>query len=80
MAYILLDLTSKKVKVPRTFKIIECVAVETNIAGKDILILGTYRPPKSAREEYFVKLENELHVLYVGNIKTACYHNRRSKP
>ena len=63
MADISLDLTSKKVILLQTFKIIECLAVETNIAGKDILILGIYRPPKPAGKEYFVKLENELNVL-----------------
>lgn len=63
IAYISLDLTSKKVKLFKTFKTIECLAVETTVAGKDILILGIYRPPKSVGDEYFLKLEGELNDL-----------------
>lgn len=37
--------------------------METTIAGKDILVMGIYRPPKPVGKEYFTKLANELNDL-----------------
>ena len=35
------------------------------INNNDILLVGTYRPPKATGKDYYLKLENELHSLCI---------------
>ena len=62
MAFISSAIASKKVK-PPILKCIEVIAIEMKINNNDILLVGTYRPPKAAGKDYYLKLENELHSL-----------------
>ena len=54
---------SKKVTLSATYKTLEVITVEVKIKNKDLLLIGIYRPPKAIGENYFSKLEDELHVL-----------------
>ena len=46
-----------------TYKTLEVLAVEVKINNNDVLIIGIYRPPKAIGENYYNKLEDELHSL-----------------
>lgn len=62
--YITLSLTSKKIKLQREYKTIEALVIKINVAGRESIILGIYRPPKSLVGDYFLRLEDELnHIL-----------------
>ena len=65
LAYITLLLTSKKIKLPREYKTIEALAIEINVAGRESIILGIYRPPKSLVGDYFLKLDEELNHIFM---------------
>ena len=65
MAYVSHSLVSKNIKFLSAFKTIEILANEMNISGKESLVLGKYRPPKSNGEDYFLRLENELNALFM---------------
>ena len=45
---------------PPILKCIEVIAVKMKINNNDILLAGTYRPPKATGKDYYLKLENEL--------------------
>ena len=62
MAFISSAIASKKVK-PPILKCIEVISIEMKINNNDILLVGTYRPPKATGKDYYLKLENELHSL-----------------
>ena len=58
---------------PKAFKTIEVLALEMNIAGKELLILGINRTPKANSAGYFLKLDLFMwsttlkhHVVVVG--------------
>lgn len=64
LVYITLSLTSKKIKLQREYKTIEALVIKINVAGRESIILGIYRPPKSLVGNYFLRLEDELnHIL-----------------
>ena len=60
MAYFSAALPSKKVKLPRSYRTIEPLAVESSFGGKHVIILGLYRSPKVIGNDYYMKLEEEL--------------------
>lgn len=69
LVYITLSLTSKKIKLPREYKTIEALVIKINVAGRESIILGIYRPPKSSVGDYFLRLEYELnHILMWSTI------------
>ena len=45
------------------YKTLEVIAVEVRIKNKDLFLIGIYRPPKAIGENYYSKLEDELHAL-----------------
>ena len=63
LVYITLSLTSTKIKLPREYKTIEALVIKINVAGRESIILGIYRPPKSSVGDYFLRLEGELNRL-----------------
>ena len=60
MVYISSKLTCKRLKLEKSYKTIESIAVEIRIANRNMLILGIYRPPKVLSGDYQTLLENEL--------------------
>ena len=42
---------------PKAFKTIEVLALEMNIAGKELIILGINSTPKANSADYFLKLD-----------------------
>ena len=63
IAYFSAALPSKKVKLPRSYKTIEPLAVESSFGGKHVIILGLYRSPKVTEKDYYMKLEEELNSI-----------------
>lgn len=60
---------------PKAFKTTEVLALEINIAGKELLILGINRTPKANCADYFLKLDLFMwsttlkhHVVVVGDL------------
>jgi hypothetical protein len=58
------NILSKEIKIPKTYKILEAIAVEAQVGRKDILFLGIYRPPKQSKADlssnYLERVEEEL--------------------
>lgn len=68
--YITLSLTSKKIKLLREYKTIEALVIKINVAGRESIILGVYRRPKSSAGDYFLRLEDELnHLMWPTMLK-----------
>jgi hypothetical protein len=49
LAYFQQNILSKEIKIPKTYKTLESIAVEAQVCRKDILFLGIYRPPKQSK-------------------------------
>jgi hypothetical protein len=49
LAYFQRNILSKEIKIPKTYKTLESIAVEAQVGRKDILFLGIYRPPKQSK-------------------------------
>ena len=73
---------------PKAFKTIEVLALEMNIAGKELLILGINRTPKANSAGYFLKLDFFMwsttlkhHVVVVGylNLESMRLDKREGK-
>ena len=62
LAYVDSAIPAKRIKLPKTYKTIEAMVIETRIADKD-MVLGIYRPPAATGEGYYLKLEEELNSL-----------------
>ncbi|PFX14361.1 hypothetical protein AWC38_SpisGene21486 [Stylophora pistillata] len=62
---------SKKLTLPRAYKTLEAVAVESRIGRTDIALLAIYRPPRPSRkgrkmpseDKYFQKVEEEINDI-----------------
>ena len=53
-------LSSKKLKLPRTFTTLEALVIESKFGKHDVVIMGLYRPPKATGMDYYLRLENDL--------------------
>ena len=62
IAFISTNIASKKVTAP-AYKHVEVLAIEIKTTCSTILLVGVYRPPKAAGNDYFSKLEDELSSL-----------------
>ena len=62
MAFISTNIASKKVTAP-AYKHVEVLAIEIKTTCSTILLVGVYRPPKAAGNDYFSMLEDELSSL-----------------
>ena len=62
MAFISTNIASRKVTAP-AYKHVEVLAIEVKTTCSTILLVGVYRPPKAAGNDYFSKLEDELSSL-----------------
>lgn len=64
-------------KLPKTYKTLEAIAVEGTIGRKEILFLALYRPPKQSKEntgsKYLQNVEEEMNDLY----QWACLQGQR---
>ena len=64
LAYFQQNILSKEIKIPKTYKTLESIAVEAQVGRKDILFLGIYRPPKQSKADlssnYLERVEEEL--------------------
>ena len=52
-------------KLPKTYKTFEALAVEVRLGNLDMLFIGIYRPPKvmQVNHQYFVAVEEELNDI-----------------
>ena len=55
MAFISTNIASRKVTAP-AYKHVEVLAIEVKTTCSTILLVGVYRPPKAAGNDYFSKL------------------------
>lgn len=62
MAFISTNIASKEVTAP-AYKHVEVLAIEIKTTCSTILLVGVYRPPKAAGNDYFSKLEDVLSSL-----------------
>ena len=63
MAYVASKLTSKKLKLPRSFSTIEVLAIEATLGRHEAIMFGVYRPPKALGPDYYIRLEDEFNEL-----------------
>ena len=63
LTYISSKLPSKKLKITKTYKTIELLAVEVKLEGTCAVVLGIYRPPRSKGANYYQVLEEELNEI-----------------
>lgn len=63
MAYISEKLPSKKLSLPMKFKTLEFLVIESKFGGRDAVLVGLYRPPKSVGKNYYTTVANEPHGL-----------------
>ena len=65
MALISSSLVNKRIKIDRTLKTLEMIALEIKTGTNNMVIIGIYRPPKALCGDYQTSLESEL--SYVCN-------------
>ena len=67
IAYFSRVVPSKRLKLPKTYRTLEAIAVECSIGRKEILFLALYRPPKQVREntgsKYLQNVEEEMNDI-----------------
>jgi len=65
LAYFHSTIPSKELKLPKTYKTFEALAVEVRLGNLDMLFIGIYRPPKvkQVNHQYFVAVEEELNDI-----------------
>ena len=63
MAYISEKLRSKKLSLPMEFKTLDFLVIESKFGSRDVVLVGLYRPPKSAGKNYYTTVEKEPHGL-----------------
>ena len=65
LAYLHSTIPSKELKLPKTYKTFEALAVEVRLGNLDMLFIGIYRPPKvkQVNHQYFVAVEEELNDI-----------------
>ncbi|XP_048578931.1 uncharacterized protein LOC125560702 [Nematostella vectensis] len=63
MAYFSSKMASRKVKLPKQYKLLEVLAINAIINNNNVLFVGIYRSPNPAGTDYYRKLEEELHAV-----------------
>ncbi|CAH3114421.1 unnamed protein product [Pocillopora meandrina] len=63
LVYISTLLPSRRLKITRTYKTLESLAVEIRLGTFEMIIIGIYRPPKSVSGDYQLQLEGELNGI-----------------
>ena len=56
-------LTSRKLKLPRSFSTIEVLAIEAALGRHEAIMFAVYRPPKALGPVYYIRLQDELNEL-----------------
>ena len=64
MAYVKAGIAVRHLKLPHTYKTLEAIALDVNLGNSNCVILGIYRPPRSAGVNYSVNLEDELNSIH----------------
>ena len=63
LAYFSSSLPSKKLKLPKKYKTIEPLVIQSKFGNHDVIIAGLHRPPKPVGEAYYIVLEEELNEI-----------------
>lgn len=63
LAYFSSSIPSKKLKLPRKYKTIEPLVIQSKFGCHEVIVVGLYRPPKAVGEAYYVRLEEELNEI-----------------
>ncbi len=63
LMYVDESLQPKNIKPLRKYVTVEMLAVQIKIDREIALLIGMYRPPKNSGDQYFQKLEDELHEI-----------------
>ena len=80
IAYVSSSIPSRKLALPKTYKTLEAIAVETRIGMREILILGVYRPPKKSgnrtnnpNHKHLEQVEQEINELVMwASLQKQC--------
>ena len=64
MAYFSSKMVSRRVKLPKQYKLLEVLAINATINNNDVLFVGIYRTPKATGTDYYRKLEEEFNSLF----------------
>ena len=80
IVYFSSDIPSKKLTLPRAYKTLEAVAVESRIGRTDTVLSAIYRPPRPSRkgrkmppgDKYLQKVEEEINDI----CQWASFQNR----
>ena len=63
MVYFASLLSSKQLKLPRSYSPIEAIATESTFGKQEVVVLGLYRQPKASWTNYYIRLEDELNEV-----------------
>ncbi|EDO29916.1 predicted protein [Nematostella vectensis] len=63
MAYFSSKMASRKVKLPKQYRLLEVLAINAIINNNNVLFVGIYRSPNPTGTDYYRKLEEELHAV-----------------
>ena len=63
LVYISTLLPCRRLKITRTYKTLEPLAVEIRLGTFEMIVIGVYRPPKSVSGDYQLQLEGELNGI-----------------